>query len=150
MALNGYLSLFPGASREKDRFMALAEAVLRQVTDLIPVTLGALSNYSFLFAEGNALDSLAAVFGLGRVDTDAGTACTDEDFRAYLLAKLALWSWDGSNQSVPGILARAGITKRQTDRMDGTVGISSAGEMPRAEARQVFPYPAGIGTVQSG
>ena len=144
MTLYGYLSLFPGASREKDRFMALAEAVLRQVTDLIPVTLGALSNYSFLTAEGEALDQLAAVFGLGRVDTASGIACTDADFRAYLLAKLALWTWDGTDRDVPTVLARAGITKSQTDRMDGTVGISLSGTMPRAEARLVFPYPAGI------
>lgn len=34
MQLSDYLALFPSASREKSRFMALAEAVLSQVMDL--------------------------------------------------------------------------------------------------------------------
>ena len=34
MDINSYLSLFPGATREKPRFMALAEAVLAQAADL--------------------------------------------------------------------------------------------------------------------
>ena len=34
MDLNTYIFLFPGATREKPRFMALAEAVLAQAADL--------------------------------------------------------------------------------------------------------------------
>ena len=37
MQLSDYLALFPGASREKERFMALAEALLRQAGDLMNV-----------------------------------------------------------------------------------------------------------------
>ena len=33
-----WLSLFPGASRDRPRFMALAEAVLRQAEDLASLT----------------------------------------------------------------------------------------------------------------
>ena len=34
MESGDYISLFPGATREKQRFMALAIAVLQQVTEL--------------------------------------------------------------------------------------------------------------------
>ena len=144
MNISDYLALFPGASREKERFMALAEAVLQQVTDLIPVTLGALANYSFLTAEGKALDGLAAVFGLSRMDTYAGQNCTDEAFRFYLLAKLAYWTWNGSNQDAYAVYSKAGITRRQTDGLDGSIDITSEGVMPDAPFRQIIPYPAGI------
>ena len=144
MTLSEYLSLFPGATREKPKFMALASAVLSQAADLAPVSMKALKNYSFLYAEGAALDALAATFGLNRLDTYDGPACTDTEFRKYLLAKLALWGWDGTNGTVQSILDAAGITKKQRDAMNGTVRITSGGTMPKASIPQVFPYPAGV------
>ena len=53
-----WLSLFPGASRDKPRLMALAGAVLRQAEDLITVIEALQPASSFAAAEGIQLDSL--------------------------------------------------------------------------------------------
>ena len=55
-----WLSLFPGASRDRPRFMALAEAVLRQVSDLAALTAQMQAGFSFARAEGIQLDKIAA------------------------------------------------------------------------------------------
>ncbi|MBR2660561.1 MAG: hypothetical protein IKE15_04085 [Clostridia bacterium] len=134
MELSGYLSLFPGASREKPRFMALAEAVLRQAADLIPLVRSMQSAYSFSQAEGIQLDAIAEAAGLKR---EPGMA--DEAFRRYLLAKLKLWTWDGTNEGVPEALPE-GVTL--SDNGDGTVSVSPAGTNP-----DLLPVPAGVQTV---
>ena len=144
MVLSDYLSLFPGASRGKERFMVLAETVLRQAVDLVSLTAQLQSGFSFASAEGQQLDDLAAAVGLSRDDFSVGGA-HDEDFREYLLAKLALWTWDGTNEGVPGVLSIAMPVSRQTDNMDGTVTVSPAGSLP-AEAGKLFPVTAGVRT----
>ncbi len=45
MNMSDYLALFPGASREKPKLMALARAVLRQAMDLVPLTEQLLSGF---------------------------------------------------------------------------------------------------------
>ena len=100
MTLNDYLSLFPGASRGHPRFMAFAGAVLRQAADLLPLAAALQSGFSFAAAEGIQLDALAAAVGLRRE-----SGMTDEAFRQYLLAKLALWRWDGTNAGIPAVRA---------------------------------------------
>ena len=92
-----WLSLFPGAARNKPRFMALAGAVLRQAEDLENLTAQLQSAFSFAGAEGVQLDAVAEAVGLRR--SDIGTDVPDEDFRRYLLAKLALWAWNGTNET---------------------------------------------------
>ena len=119
MQLEDYLALFPGASREKPRFMALAEAVLRQAADLTALTAALQSGFSFGEAEGVQLDAAAGAAGLSREP-----GMTDEAFRAYLLQKLKLWSWDGTNLGVPAVLPE-GVT--ETDNLNGTVTVSPAG-----------------------
>ena len=52
MDLGDYLTLFPGASREKARFMALAGAVLRQAADLSALAEAIQPGLSFALAEG--------------------------------------------------------------------------------------------------
>ena len=133
--LSDYLALFPGASREKTRFMALAEAVLSQVTDLIALTAQLQSGFSFALAEGKQLDALAGSVGIGR------KGMTDEAFRQYLLAKLCLWGWNGTNEGVPAALAaQPGVS--ENDNMDGTVTVSPAGTR-----QDLLPVPAGIKVV---
>ena len=66
MDINSYLSLFPGATREKPRFMALAEAVLAQAADLAALVLALPEAYSLGHAAGRQLDCLAAALGLTR------------------------------------------------------------------------------------
>ena len=137
-----WLSLFPGASRDRPRFMALAEAVLRQVSDLAALTAQMQAGFSFARAEGIQLDQIAAAIGLNR--SDIGTDVPDETFRQYLLAKLALWTWDGTNENAPVALsAQPGVTV--TDNSDGTVAISPAGTNP-----ELAPVPAGVRIIRDG
>lgn len=126
-----YLQLFPGASRGKPRFMALAEAVLRQATDLMALTAGIQSGYAFASAEGKQLDAAAEAAGLVRAD-----GMTDEAFRQHLLQKLKLWGWDGTNDGAAAVLP-PGVT--ETDNQDGTVTVSPAGTNG-----EWLPVPAGV------
>ena len=139
-----WLSQFPGASRDRPRFMALAEAVLRQVSDLAALTAQMQAGFSFARAEGIQLDQIAAAIGLNR--SEIGTDVPDETFRQYLLAKLALWTWDGTNKTVPEVLGIAMPGSTQTDNGDGTVTIT--GLFP-TELQKLFPIPAGIGTMHN-
>ena len=134
MGLSDYLALFPGASREKPRLMALAEAVLQQAVDLMTLIESIQSGFSFATAEGSQLDAIAEAVGLSR---EAGM--TDEAFRAYLLQKLKLWTWDGTNAGVTAVLPE-GVT--ETDNLDGTVTVSPAGTR-----QDLLPVPAGVGAV---
>ena len=143
MQLMDYITIFPGATREKPRFMALAEAVLRQATDLqvveeIPAA------FSFALATGAQLDLLAESVGLKRADTSDGANCMDADFRQFLLAKLALWGWDGTNECVPEVLEAGLPGSTETDNGNGTVTVSPAGVLP-APVKDLAPVPAGIG-----
>ena len=126
-----YLQLFPGASRKKARFMALAEAVLQQAVDLMTLIESIQSGFSFATAEGSQLDAIAETVGLNRE-----LGMTDEAFRAYLLQKLKLWTWDGTNLGVPAVLPE-GVT--ETDNLNGTVTVSPAGT-----EQELLPIPAGI------
>ena len=133
-----WLSLFPGVSRDKPRFMALAEAVIQQVNDFLPLIARLQSGFSFAEAEGMQLDQVAEAVGLSRLDI--GTNVSDEAFRQYLLAKLALWTWDGTNKTVSEVLHMALPGCTQTDNGNGTVTITGGnGE----RVAKVAPYPAG-------
>ena len=136
MVLNDYLALFPGASREKARFMALAEAVLQQAVDLMTLIESIQSGFSFATAEGSQLDAIAATVGLNRE-----LGMTDEAFRAYLLQKLKLWTWDGTNVNAPAVLPE-GVT--ETDNLDGTVTVSPAGTR-----QDLLPVPAGVRVIHN-
>ena len=132
-----WLSLFPGASRDRPRFMALAEAVLRQAEDLATLTAQLQPGFSFARAEGIQLDRLAEAAGLKR--EDIGRDVPDEPFRQYVLAKLALWTWDGTNKTVPEVLGIALPGSTQTDNGDGTVTVTGV-----MMAERVLPVPAGV------
>ena len=134
MDINNYLDLFPGASREKPRFMALAEAVLRQAVDLMALIESIQSGLSFASADGKQLDAIAEAVGLSRE-----SGMTDEAFRAYLLQKLKLWTWDGTNAGVPDVLPE-GVT--ETGNLDGTVTVSPVGM-----DKKLLPVPAGVGMI---
>ena len=138
MTISDYLALFPGASREHPRFMAFAEAVLHQAADLISLIASLQSGFSFSAAEGQQLDDLAAAVGLARE-----SGMTDERFRQYLLAKLSLWTWDGTNEGVKRVLNVALPGSMQADNQDGTVTAVPAQTLP-ADAGELFPVPAGV------
>ncbi len=111
--------------------MALAEAVLSQVMDFLPLIASLQSGYAFSSAEGVQLDAISEALGLQR---DPGMS--DADFRQYLLDKLQLWTWDGTNEGVPGVLPQ-GVTL--SDNGDNTVSVSPAGTR-----EDILPVPAGI------
>ena len=143
MTLSEYLSLFPGATREKPRFMALAEAVLRQAADLQAVIPGIHAAFSAESAAGEGLDAIAGVLGLNRKDIRPAGEVTDEELRRYLLQKLSLWCWDGTNPGAEQVIAWALPGSRLADNMDGTVTAEPAGPLP-VPAKDLFPVAAGV------
>lgn len=141
MTLQDYLSLFTGASREKARFMALAEAVLRQAMDLQAVVAAMPAAFSVEEAAGIQLYALAEVLGLRR--SDLGENVQDGALRQYVLSKLALWRWDGSNGTAQAVLSESLPGRREMDNQDGTVSVSPAGR------KDLVPAPAGVRVVFS-
>ena len=143
MESGDYLALFPGSTREKQRFMAVAEAVLQQVTDLQAVVGEINEAFAPGSAEGTQLEALATSLGLSRLDTSAGASVTDEIFRDFIQKKLIRWSWDGTNGSVPGIVTKLQPGAVETDNQDGTMTITGAGTQP-GPIKGLFPVTAAI------
>ena len=140
MALQDYISLFPGSSREKERFMALAQAVLQQAVDLQTVVGRMQAAYSIDHAVGAQLDEIAGILGVLR--SDVGENTSDADFRQYVLAKLALWRWDGSNGTAQAVLEETLPGRTERDNQDGTVTVTPAGR------KDLVPVSAGVRVVQ--
>ena len=140
-----YLSLFPDSTRGKQRFMALATALLRQVVDLQGVVSQINGAFAPERAQGAQLDVLAASVGLSRADTSAGVTASDEVFREFVKKKLIQWSWDGRNVTVSDVVAKIQSGARLTDNMNGTVTVTGAGSQP-APVKDLFPIPGGIRT----
>ena len=136
MMINEYLALFPGSSRDKERFMALAEAILRQAVDLMDLVASMQPGFSFAGAEGLQLDMIADAIGLKRK-----SGMTDEAFRAYALSKLKLWTWDGTNAGIAAVLPEGVLLK---DNDNATVTVTPAGTR-----KDILPVPAGV-RVESG
>ena len=145
MESGDYIALFPGSTREKQRFMEMAAAVLQQVTDLQAVVGEINDAFAPESALGNQLDALAASLDLSRLDTSDGAAVADADFRDFIRKKLIQWSWDGRNKTVPAIVAKIQQGASQTDNMNGTVTVTGAGTQP-APVKALFPITAGVRT----
>ena len=136
-----YTALFSPVHRGKPRWMALAEAVLSQVTDLMAlVTDGFPAARLPETAEGICLDAVGELLGVAR---PAGME--DETYRFLLRAKMAVHHWDGTNGTLPEVLEAAfpGMNARITDNQDGTVTGSLGGSCPVAP-EEVLPVPAGV------
>ena len=132
MTLNDYLNLFPAYSREKPRFSALAEAVLRQVADLIALVPSLASGFSFASAVAGQLDLLGASVSIPRQEGWA-----DETYRAVLLKKLKLDTWDGMNETSFDFLDES---ETLIDNCNGTVSAVTSLPLP---ANEVLPVPIG-------
>ena len=128
-----YLALFPAFSREKPRFSALAETVLRQAADLIALVPSLASGFSFAYAEGVQLDALGASVSVPRQE-----GWSDATYRAVLLKKLKLNTWDGTNETSFSF-AEEGETF--IDNCNGTVTAVTALPLP---ASDVLPVPIGV------
>ena len=132
-----YMSLFPSASRSLPRFSALAEAILSQAGDLLAVIAALPAAFSVSQAAGIQLDAVGASFMLPRPE-----GLSDTDYRTYLSAKLALFTWDGSNDSALALLARLFPGSTIRDNCNGTVTVHPASALQAAYS--LFPVPAGI------
>ena len=129
-----YLSLFPAYVREMPRFMALAEALLRQVTDLALLVNSINSAFSVGSAAGVQLDALGESFSIPRQE-----GWDDETYRGVLLRKLKRFAWDGTNETSFDNLLE-GETFR--DNENGTVTVGT-GTLP-LPARELLPVPVGV------
>ena len=143
MTLEDYLSLFPGSTREKLRFMAVTSAVLQQVVDLQAVVGEVNAAFAPESAQGAQLDALGESLGLSRLDTSAGAAATDEVYRDFIRKKLIRWGWDGTNKTVPGITEQLQAGSVEKDNRNGTVTVTGAGTQPAA-VKEIYPVTGGV------
>lgn len=133
MMINDYMNLFPAYSREKPCFSALAEAVLRQVTDLMALVPQLASGFSFSSAEGAQLDALGESVSVPRQ-----SVWDDETYRNILLRKLKLNTWDGTNETSFGYLEEG---ETFCDNGDGTVTVRTPAPLP---TDGLLPVPMGV------
>ena len=145
MTLNDYLSLFPGSTREKSRFMAVASAVLQQAMDLQAVVAELNAAFAPATALGVQLDALGESLGLSRLDTTAGSTATDSVYRDFIQKKLVRWGWDGTNKTVPGITEQLRAGSVENDNQNGTVTVTGTGTQPAA-VKDIYPVTAGVRT----
>ena len=144
--LTSYLDLISPVHHAKPRFMALAGAVLRQVTDLLSLYGDQLPRaLSLETAQGFFMDTLAALSGFLRPTP----GMTDESFREYLRARIQCNHWNGQNEALPAILSRAfpNADAKLTDNMDGTVTAELTTETS-FPLEDLFPCPAGIRLIE--
>ena len=135
MDLNDYLALVPAFSREKPRFSALAEAVLRQAADLAALVPELASGFSFAHAEGIQLEALGESVGMPRRE-----GWDDETYRSVLQRRLRLFTWDGTNETSCDFVDEGEFF---ADNCDGTVDAETALPLP---ANEVLPVPMGVRT----
>ena len=140
--LNEYLSLISPVHQEKPRLMALASAVLSQVSDLFSLYGATLpAAFSPETAEGAQLDAISSLLDLARPAPDT----SDADQRTLLRARIQARRWDGTNETLPALLSAA-FPDRQvclSDNQDGTVTFSCSEALP-FPAEALLPKPAGI------
>ncbi len=134
--LADYMQLFPAYTRDKLRFSALAEAVLRQAADLMALVPGLASGFSFAYAAGIRLDALGESVSVPRQE-----GWDDETYHSVLLKKLRLYTWDGTNETSCDFVDEGEFF---ADNCDGTVDAESALPLP---ANEVLPVPMGIRVV---
>ena len=137
-----YMTLFPSASRELPRFSALAEAVLSQVNDLVAVVAAFPAAFSVSGAVGEQLDDIGASFMLPR---PAGL--TDVQYREHLAAKLAMFGWDGANDTAQALLTRVFPGSTMADNCNGTVNVHTVSVLQSDQ--KLFPLPAGVQAIVS-
>ena len=131
-----YMTLFPGYTRDKPRFAALAAAVLQQVNDLIALVPEMESGFSVAHAVGEQLDALGVSLSIPRQ-----SGWNDETYRSILLRKLRRNQWNGLNDSAFEYID-AGETF--IDNCNGTVTAVTVEAVPAGE---VMPVPMGFKAV---
>ena len=131
-----YMTLFPGYTRDKPRFAALAAAVLQQVNDLSALVPEMESGLSVAHAVGAQLDALGVSLSIPRQ-----SGWSDETFRSILLRKLRRNQWNGLNTSAFEYIDEG---ETFTDNCNGTVTAATVEAVPAGE---VMPVPIGFKSV---
>ena len=131
-----YMTLFPGYTRDKPHFAALAAAVLQQVNDLIALVPEMESGLSVAHAVGAQLDALGVSLSIPRQ-----SGWGDETFRSILLRKLRRNQWNGLNDSAFEYVDEG---ETFTDNCNGTVTATTVEAVP---AKEVMPVPMGFKAV---
>ncbi len=131
------MTLFPAYTRRKPRFCALAQAILSQAQDLETTIREIPAAWSPDEARGVRLDTLGSASGLPRPEGMA-----DEDYRQYLLAKFALFTWDGTNETAQPLLESVFPGSAISDNGDGTVTVHPVSALQ--EQYRLWPVPAGV------
>ena len=128
-----YMTLFPGYTRDKPRFTALAAAVLQQVYDLIALVPELESGFSVAHAVGEQLDALGVSLSIPRQ-----SGWNDETYRSILLRKLRRNQWNGLNDSAFEYVDEG---ETFTDNCNGTVTATTVEAVP---AKEIMPVPMGV------
>ena len=128
-----YMTLFPGYTRDKPHFAALAAAVLQQVNDLIALVPELESGFSVAHAVGEQLDALGVSLSIPRQ-----SGWNDETYRSILLRKLRRNQWNGLNDSA---FEYIDVGETFTDNCNGTVTATTVEAVPAGE---VMPVPMGF------
>ena len=131
-----YMTLFPGYTRDKPRFAALAAAVLQQVYDLIALVQELESGFSVAHAVGAQLDALGVSLSIPRQSD-----WNDETYRSILLRKLRRNQWNGLNENAFDCVVEG---ETFTDNCNGTVTATTVEAVPAGE---VMPVPMGFKAV---
>ena len=131
-----YMTLFPGYTRDKPRFAALAAAVLQQVYDLIALVPEMESGFSVAHAVGAQLDALGVSLSIPRQ-----SGWNDETYRSILMRKLRRNQWNGLNESAFEYVDEG---EAFTDNCNGTVTAVTVEAVPAGE---VMPVPMGFKAV---
>ena len=131
-----YMTLFPGYTRDKPHFAALAAAVLKQVNDLIALVPEMESGLSVAHAVGAQLDALGVSLSIPRQ-----SGWNDETFRSILLRKLRRNQWNGLNSCAFEYVDEG---ETFTDNCNGTVTAATVEAVPAGE---VMPVPIGFKSV---
>jgi len=131
-----YMTLFPGYTRDKPRFAALAAAVLQQVYDLIALVPELESGFSVAHAVGVQLDTLGTSLSIPRQ-----SGWDDETYRSILLRKLRRNQWNGLNDNAFDYVDEG---ETFSDNCNGTVTATTVESVP---ANEVLPVPIGFKAV---
>ena len=132
------MTLFPGYTRDKPRFAALAAAVLQQVYDLIALVPELESGFSVAHAVGVQLDTLGTSLSIPRQ-----SGWDDETYRSILLRKLRRNQWNGLNDNAFDYVDEG---ETFSDNCNGTVTATTVESVP---ANEVLPVPIGFKAVSS-
>ena len=136
MSTIDYMTLFPGFTRDKPHFAALAAAVLSQVYDLIALIPELESGFSVAHAVGVQLDALGASLSIPRLE-----GWDDETYRNVLLRKLSRNQWPGTNDTAFDYVAEG-----ETFSDNGNNTVTAATAAPVA-VKEILPVPIGVRAV---